>query len=60
MKGLYLLNEIVRKGLFEIFKPINDPTLVWKMSPKVKKGFDGLCRVGHSKFKSLNICKVCN
>jgi hypothetical protein len=59
-EGLYLLNETLRKGLFEIFKPVNDPTLVWKMSPEVRKGFDGLCRVGHIKLKSLNICKLCN
>jgi hypothetical protein len=59
-KDLYLLNEIMRKGLFEIFEPLNDPTLVWKMSPKVRKELDGMCRVSNSKLKSLNICKVCS
>jgi hypothetical protein len=62
-EDLYLLNEIMRKGLFEFLVLLNDPTLVWKMSPEIRIELDGMCRVSNSKLKSLkslNICKVCS
>jgi len=33
-EGLYFLNETLRKSLFEIFKLVNDPTLVDQKSKK--------------------------
>jgi hypothetical protein len=59
-EDLYLLNEIMRKGLFEILVLLNDPTLVWKLSPEARKELDGMCRVSNSKLKRLNSCKVCS
>ncbi len=55
----YFLNTTPRKGHFDIFEPVNDPTLVWKISPKVKKELMA-CVECHNKLKSLNICKMCN
>ncbi len=38
MKDFFcFLNTPPRKGHFEIFELVNDSTLVWKISPKVKK-----------------------
>ncbi len=59
-EGFYLINETLRKGLFEIFKPVNDPTLVRKMSPKVKKNLMTCAEWAIASSKASNICKMCN
>jgi hypothetical protein len=53
-EDLYLLNEITRKGLFEIFEPLNDLTLVSKLFLEQRIFLDGICRVSNSILKLLN------
>jgi len=49
-EGIYLLNKTMKKIFFGIFEAINDPTLVYKRSPKAKN-----CLMTCAKWAMMNL-----